>query len=209
MPIYRLQTSLQDDSGLPRDQFVNSIHVDSGTGSQADQEAWSGALGLFYGGFQSYLSPVIRLTGHTVKTYLVGAPLESPPTHTYTFDLTAIGSTSLPNEVACCLSMRGALHPGWNRQSTRGRIYIGPLAVSASENVTGGGAVPATPFRLELTARFKTLCTNIAAVNGAVGIYSKLHGAITPVIECSVDNEWDTQRSRGHRATAKTVLAIP
>jgi hypothetical protein len=49
---------------------------------------------------------------------------------------------------------------------------------------------------------------NIAGHQGQWVIYSKLHNATTDVKEISMDNEWDTVRSRGYRATAKTILPL-
>ena len=208
MPIYRLQVSLQSDSGLPRDQFVNSIYVDTIADTDQDRVEWGASVGNFYNGIATYLSPVIADSGHTVKMYTVGAPLETPPRYTSQFQINGIAGTPLPNEVASCLSFKGAVHVGWQLQSTRGRIYLGPLntgAMAAGE----AGSVPSTGFRSAVTTAAAALAASIKLHGGVWGVYSKTHGAITPLTEISMDNEWDTQRSRGYRATLKTKVILP
>lgn len=213
MPIYRLQTSLQDHSGLARDQFVNSIYIDSiSPGTDPQFEAWSVGLVVFYTAIQDFMANTIGLTGHVTKTYLVGAPLGSPPAHVHTFTLSPSTGAAYPNEVAACLSFHGALHPGWARQSTRGRIYLGPLATASGAAIPGGGSMPSSTFRNAATAAAAALATTIHTGDGGVNsrwcVYSKKHTASTPIVEVSMDDAWDTQRSRGTRPTFKTAVAV-
>jgi hypothetical protein len=210
MPIYRIQTSLQSDSGLPRDLFVNSIHVNTGSQeSPTNLEAICHKVEDFYKAMNNYLSPVIAQNGHTCKVYLQGAPLETPPKAQTVWSLTSAPSgAALPNEVASCVSFHGDRNVAWQPQSNRGRIYLGPLAQNAADMVAGGGSVPSTAFRTEAVTRAVQMGEGIGALQSEWVIWSKLHNASTQVKSVSMDNEWDTVRSRGYRATAKTIMPL-
>lgn len=209
MPTYRLQTSLFDRSGLPRDEYVSSVHVAfPATATTIQLDNCLGAMQNFYTAIASYLSPTIRYADHTSKAYLLGAPLKSPPvdSRTWTFGV-APGGQALPNEVASCLSFHGSVQPGVAAQSWRGRIFIGPLNTSCV--ATGG-----TNSNMNVAFRTAVLdaAADMAALLNADGkwvIASKKLHEVFPVANFSMDDAWDTQRSRGLRPNTREARAIP
>jgi hypothetical protein len=209
MSTYRIQTSLQADSGLPRDQFVSSLYVSTSIVLPPIYNGWCNRINEFYKDLASVFSPVMSQTGHVQKVYLVGAPLDSPPVHVQTFDFTyAPTGSALPNEVASCLTFHGAPHAGWQRQSTYGRIYMGPWNTAATEMVSGGGSIVSANVRGSIINGAVTMAAGINALDGTWVVHSKLHSADTKVTQVSMNDEWDTVRSRGFRQTARTIAAI-
>lgn len=209
MAIYRIQTSLQADSGLPRDQFVNSIHVDYDGALPGIYDGWCNAVRTFYLAISTYLSPVIAQNGHTSKVYAIAAPLESPPVFSTTWSfVTTPSGTAMPNEVASCLSYRAERNPLWERQSTYGRIYIGPVNTNTADTIPAGGSIPGVVFQSGVTNAASAMDDALTAAGATWVVYSKLHNLGSRVIEASMNNEWDTVRSRGFRATSRTVVPI-
>jgi hypothetical protein len=99
-----------------------------------------------------------------------------------------------PREVALCLSY----FSGRNLPSQRGRIYIGPFAQADMETRPNS-------FRIE---DLRTLATGLAGVGGADvdwSLHSPKRGGLQTITNVWVDNEWDTIRSRGLRATARSA----
>lgn len=149
MTMLRLQVIHKHLSGLPRDNFVNTFHVQQiGTAgiTLGDIEDIAEAVRDFYvvapGGvgetMSEQFSDVVATTGHEVRAYLMeedtglrtGAEGD-PPEHTEVFDhlgRNAAGSrTGYPSEVAACLSYKNTTIGGVPARRRRGRIYIGPL----------------------------------------------------------------------------------
>jgi hypothetical protein len=205
MSLYRIQTSIQDTSLLPRDQYVNSIHVHMPTMTQGSFDAIVAAAQQFYGSdIAEYWSPaVLNGVGHRVKAYLMGAALDSPPV--FETSLLSIpnppGQIGLPNEVACCVSMHADPQPGVVRQSWRGRIYIGPFNTSVV-GPAGTQQRPLGTFVGDLATSAKTYFDAINAITGAkLCVYSRKQAMAYPVTYIGIDDAWDTQRSRGNRPT--------
>lgn len=104
---------------------------------------------------------------------------------------------SAPRDVACCLSFRGSA----NTKRTRGRIYVGPYtAAQANERPSTG-----------VTDNLMVLAQGIADLGGVNidwCVRSSFGNAMHPVKHAWADNEWDTMRSRGLRATTRSTLAL-
>lgn len=211
MPLYRMQTALQDVSGLARDEYVNSIWVHwAATPSPTAEDALQVAVQGFYDRLKVFLSPAIRTLGHTSKLYLHGAPLNSPPVRSWVWNFSsATGDPShqaFPGEVAACLTFHGVPDPavGEHPQSWRGRIYIGPLsATAAGSAISPGSARPDPAFTAAMVASGQTMADDIHA--GAVlarwVVFSRKRNKAYHVQTIGCDDAWDTQRSRGLRPT--------
>ena len=210
MPIYRVQTSLQDKSGLPRDQYVNTVGLYM---SSAMDDSAIAAIGLatsgFYSGLNAYWSQTIAQNGHHTKAYLVGAPLDSPPAKETTWNMTNNpAGTPLPAEVASCLSFHADPQPGVPRQSWRGRIYLGPLGTGAMGTSSAQVGRPANAYISDVMLYAGYYLEALNAVGDLV-IISKARSKAFRVATYSMDDAFDTQRSRGNRPTRieKATLA--
>jgi hypothetical protein len=97
-----------------------------------------------------------------------------------------------PREVAMCLSFRGEA----NTKRTRGRIYIGPFKQLSCNQ------------RPDLTLRQTVLAlangiANLGGVDIDWCVRSETADQMVPVKHAWVDDEWDTIRSRGLKATTR------
>jgi hypothetical protein len=97
-----------------------------------------------------------------------------------------------PREVACCLSYRA----GPSTPRSRGRIFLGPIRAGAmnSDYVTGMVGNAANSLGQKLIS--------ILALGATWSLYSRTVQGFAEITNWSVDNAWDTQRSRGIPPTA-------
>lgn len=210
--LYRVQASLQDVSNLARDQYVNTFHIWNASESDVVDpsfSAWATAITDFYVSIKGYLSLGVSGTLGTVKVYALHDPLESPPRFVQAMNITGsgdapgAGKVPYPNEVAGCLTYHAKLQGGIvQRQSTRGRIYIGPLNNTAGETIMPEAhGRPTASFRTLISGSAKALHAALVAQSGEWVVASKVQQACYPIINFRVDNSWDTIRSRGDRPT--------
>jgi hypothetical protein len=103
----------------------------------------------------------------------------------------SIGGSAGPREVACALSYRAGPGP-----RGRGRIFCGPIAANAMTEPyvtnTVGNAVNGLGLAL----------STIVTLGAEWSLYSSRAMGFASILSWSVDNAWDTQRSRGIPATA-------
>jgi hypothetical protein len=118
--------------------------------------------------------------------------------------------SALPAEVAICVSYQAIKQSGNNQASRRGRVYLGPLG-DVSVNLADSSDVAARPT----TAVLNTCIQGIAQLDVVVAdsavkwvVYSPKLDAFAEVDNLWVDNAFDTQRRRGERPTARTVVAL-
>jgi hypothetical protein len=107
--------------------------------------------------------------------------------------------TTVPREVALCLSY----YSTFNRPGYRGRVYI-PAEFA-------GGAMGLRPTSTQMN--------NVLGWTNALGkslppghnmvVYSRKAGASYGVSNTWVDDEWDTVRSRGLKATTRVLSTLP
>ncbi len=97
-----------------------------------------------------------------------------------------------PREVACALSYRA----GPSTPRSRGRIFLGPVAMAGigGEYVSQQVGDAANQLGLALAS--------IVTLGAQWSLYSRTVQGFAAITNWSVDNAWDTQRSRGLPATA-------
>lgn len=150
-----------------------------------------------------------------------GPPPHGSPIRQALFTVGAGGGTvGLPDEVAAVLTLRGV---GWAgqpveapdgtdegdaidrpRQRYTGRIYLGPLSTSAS-TMTNGVPRLAQTLREALLFRAAALNTQVEAGGWMWGVWSRARGAVASITDVQVDDEFDTQRRRGKKASLRTT----
>lgn len=220
MPAYfKVQAALADQTNLARDTYINGFHLYYPTPAWSDDaareivlQAASNAITAFYYSWRNFMAPNISGTLNSVKFYDQSLPLESPPVATFPMTLSGGGDlpgapggsplSAMPNEVACCLTYHGQPQGGAvQRQSWRGRIYCGPLNVSAGAASTFAHSRPTTAFLATLKAAALSLHSALVTADAEWVIASKVQQMLYPIINFAVDNSWDTIRSRGDRPT--------
>jgi hypothetical protein len=117
----------------------------------------------------------------------------------------AVDGTCLPEEVAVVLSFHSLLTDipeeiGSTRPAARhrGRIYFGPLN-TASNQASDASVEPQTNAALRGAALFF-----LGLASAPWSVWSRASAAMFTVSGGYVDNAFDTQRRRGHRASART-----
>jgi hypothetical protein len=199
---YKFTVSVQHDSTLPRDAIVNTLYFrNSALGADlpivgTDLDALADDLASVFQGNWYGASPLRRIT---VKAYdTEGAPPHRPQSTRVKNDTALAVTVSYPSEIALCLSFKGGPER-WQR----GRIY---LPANLAVNWTSASTLSARP-----QSGMITQALNLAdALSGLGGpnIDWMVHSADHPdskVTEAWVDDEWDTQRRRGLKATTRTI----
>jgi len=199
----RAQVQLATTSGVLEDRPTNVFHfVMTADGATADLVTT--ALSTFYTSLGTKFPTTIASSGHTVKFYDLAAPTPRAPFAERSLTVGgARATTSLPAEVALCLSFQGTRQSGSSQARRRGRIYIGPLG----QNQAAGDGRPGSGMVADLVAAGAAL---LAASNAAVSwnweIWSPTSGQMVPVANGWVDNAFDTQRRRGVSPSSRSTF---
>lgn len=188
MAIYRVQISFPADSALPRDEMSINPHF-FGDNAQGLADALKANLIAF---------PKIATAPFKIKVY---DAQKAPPNYPLaTAEQTgAAPATGVPRELSLCLSY----YSTWNRPSYRGRLYLPFIFI--------GGAVGTRPTLAQRDAGVAAATifkTNLPAQHNWV-VYSKKLGQSNGVTNYWCDDEWDIQRSRGMKPTARSVGVVP
>lgn len=210
------QVRLPYTTNLPRDVSVNTFWT-TGSGDRLDQAAEAEvAIIRFYNEDNTnnhlsyWLSALIsRQTGACiVQTYDLADPQPRPPISQAFFTLGVAGSgNSLPMEVAVVASFHGEPVAGIRQARRRGRVYLGPLGIQASQTTLNQPARPAAEFIEDVRDASSRLASELDGEDDAPQwiVHSRVSSNNAPVIGGWVDNEFDTQRRRGLEASARTT----
>jgi hypothetical protein len=213
-----------NDTGIVRDQAVNTFHFDTPLPSSQPTDfsiAARRALDFYVEAPAGFTAPIANfmssaLSGlFTANVYDLADGQPRPLRHTEDATWAIPETTAMPNEVAVAVSYKATPVPGIPASRLRGRIFIGPLQLGSST----GGAVVAGEVRpsagcYETFARAgRVLMDKSADATGIIwvirsagrytvgGVPQPLQPPTTHRITSGyVDNAFDTIRSRGHRA---------
>ncbi len=189
----RVQVITRTAGALAVDHVVNTVHFDDfnvdptgGTNWQAFaddvRDAFTGRFGTPAG------------WGVETKVYNMADAKPRPIKAVGAFQMGNGTGGSAPREVALCLSYFSER----NLPRFRGRLYIGPWRADfMAERPTVG---------------MRDALANLAAALGGIGgpdvdwgLWSPTRNAFSKITAGWVDDEWDTVRSRGLRATTRTT----
>jgi hypothetical protein len=209
MPTYFVQAALHTSTSIPEDNIVNTwTFSGDGTGTTVgDGEAIVDALSAFYialtdesllsehffGGIEFFIyEPVLQ------APFTLGSPVF------YFFNQTLGGSgNGFPAEVAICLSWAAGPAVGVPANRRRGRIYVGPIALTAG---TGDPAVRVTQAAQDfILDAYVELANTVGPLGLPPVIWSRTEGTVFFVERSWCDNAFDTVRSRGERASARST----
>jgi hypothetical protein len=154
-----------------------------------------------------YLSPWVSRTA-TFITYNLADAKPRVPTATEETLPTAGSTSGLPEEVAVCLSYRGAIPPGASPRR-RGRIYLGPLGVGVMDYAsTTGFSHPAPTFVSALAQAATRLISQSNSDSIAWCIRSTVPSEnFVPIDAGYIDNAFDTQQRRGPKSSSRVPFA--
>jgi len=194
---------------------------------------WNEPVLTLASSLSSFISPVVSRTDERNGFRFVrlnsesGLEIGSPFFIASTFEGTGAGQP-LPQEVALCMSFKSADEDGPLRRR-RGRIYIGPLGEAHNAEAVDGAGRPTEVLINAINfaaSRLQDQASDIATepVGSSTPwvVYSRpttdawnathpgderLSGSFHRVTDGWVDNEWDTQRRRGLKATTRSTWA--
>jgi hypothetical protein len=197
MAIKRVQVSMAVDSMLPRDLVVNNLHFDDG-GVSISPTSWEDICGDICDLWQERYGSV---TGQvTAAAYDIGTPPNFPIAKV-TKGVAQYNTNKGPREVALCLSFaRNKSIP-----SQRGRIYLMP---GARTGFSGWeiGLRPTDQQMAWALGFFSQSGTGLPDIGGTdlkFGVWSPTTGVFHQASLAWCDDEWDTVRRRGLRATTR------
>ena len=195
MPRYRALVSTYKSTEQPIDRITNSLYFDD-TGVTTDAAGLAEDIANLFATYRQLPTGWDRVN---VRMYDMAEP--TPREIQGEFTNTATNTTADavgPREVACCLSFHGDR----NLPRSRGRIYVGPWWAASCQQRPGNGVIN------DLQA-LRAGLANIGGIDVRWCVFSptKTPAGGTPSFEQIqggwIDDEWDTVRSRGLRASAR------
>lgn len=202
MATRRYVVSMAGDTTFPRDRVVNTLYLNhtAEPGIPADVDQMVDDVVAVWDFF--WCGSGVREI--TCKAYELGGPPPHFPVAEHTRNLGLAPQSNIPREVAICLSFRA----DQNTKRRRGRMFL-PVFTCGS----------AGPVRDLLTVRPSTALrdrgivmaneiANLGGVDVDWSVWSGMDNAARKVEHAWVDDEWDTQRRRGLRASTRTEQPI-
>lgn len=215
MSTIRVQLTIPRDSGIPADAVVNTFHwfkvgaVNPATDGDVIIAALTDAWNVDHGdGFSlvTALASYMKPESAHIRMYDLADPEPRTPIRDEDLLFGSGGTGELPGEVALCMSYAVTRESGEVAARNRGRIYFGPFSDSRDQVETNVDSRPANALRGALASFGNVLiAANTADLYWTV--YSEVDAeAKGPVTHGWIDNAWDTQRSRGAKANARTLF---
>lgn len=220
MTISRVVVRMPYFTNIPEDVVTNTFHYETVTTPTPTQlEAMAVGVTLFYNqptgtvGIGNYYSSMLSRGSGVCEIDIYDLDTSEPrvPLESYTFTLPAAnGTPSVPTEVSVCLSYRAQFVSGSSNARRRGRIYLGPFNSGAIANGTASSfpSPNSTMITDILDAAEDHLYTGPQAVGAVWCVFSPTDNIGRAIIECWIDNAFDTQRRRGNQPTSRTVRPV-
>jgi hypothetical protein len=215
MPFIRALVELNNDSLQPVDRSTNTWHFELPDATAPTLALLTTQLDDFYTSVGGLFGPQLTGTGN-IKYYNLEDAEPRAPIGTGLVTFTP-GANGFPSEVAICLSYQGTLVSGESQARRRGRLYLGPLSITT-------GSIDSGDVRVTAAAR-TTIATAADALMDSTTIAGRrwcvfspatagpppwsagtLLDAFVTITNGWVNNDFDTQRSRGLRSSARTIF---
>jgi hypothetical protein len=190
---YVAQVAVWYDSTLPRDaEVINPCFRDNIGGTDA---------GALANDLATAVSTAVG-TAHQVRVRFYDLQGTKPvrPAGEKLLNSGNSGASTTARELALCLSFYG----GSNQPRNRGRLYI-------PANWLGISSVAVRPTiaqQQQITSYWPSVLSGLGGANIDWIVWSRRNSAATKVDHYFVDNEWDIQRRRGLRSTAREAGTI-
>lgn len=196
MALWAAQIETGADSAFARDAFVNTLHF-NGVGTflsgETDVQSIADDLGTVWKTWQN----VGTTRQVRVKIYNLDDPKPRPIRAEKIYNAGAFPASGRPREVAICLSY----YADRNIPRNRGRIYV------PCELLGGTPGVRPTTTQMNEVLAFHDKLANLGGTDLEWSVFSRADNLHKKVSNSWVDDEWDTIRSRGLRATTRVLHA--
>lgn len=232
MAIIRATVSMADNSGLGENRVVNVWHFVDSTGVLGTSAATALAtfvptfystagVGSVYSGNISRAALVHRISIAQLDVGSAGADDDVLDKVFLESSWTMSGTPSdvpLPSEVAVALSFRGDIdgipeESGVTRPASRrrGRVFLGPFTTGIMAIDAGSRTFPSASFRNNVLSAYQAMVASLKTVSPPLvhSVYSPTSGQTFPVTVVSIDDAFDTMRSRGQAATSRISQVVP
>jgi hypothetical protein len=202
MPFYTAQLVIPTADNVAANYATNTFHFEAAT--ESTLPTVSTALRTAYAFFNTQISNLARTSNWQIKWYDDEDPEPRAPVLVDTFNASGLsGVPGLPPEVALCMSFQGTQVSGVNQARRRGRVYL-PFMI------TGALGTDGRPAAATLTAAAAVGNSLVDASNASSDwswtTFSRVAPGYATVVNGWVDNEFDTQRRRGRKATTRLVF---
>jgi hypothetical protein len=191
--IVRLATAVWHTSLLPRDAAMINPVVHDTLGELGDAD-WQAITDEWATAFKNW-SGLGTTNQIQVKAYDCEGPKPHYPLATTTLNPGTFTQVGSPREIAVCLSFWTA----HNVKRERGRLYIPFYWLFPASSLADR---PSATVRQKVGDLAQQL-QDLGGLNMDWSVYSKKDGVARAVSHWWVDDEWDTQRRRGLRATTR------
>lgn len=186
----RVQMARTPTNNLARDRIINTFYLDTDrldvvSGVNYDQLATDAATA-----FGNRLGGRAGFNGFEAVIYNMGDASPRQPRAVKKFTQSVPQIVMGPREVSLCLSFYGER----NVPSRRGRLYLGPF------NQSDLTERPSLDLRTSLGFLAQDI-GNLGGVDIDWVVYSPKLNTYAKVTNWWIDDEWDTQRQRGLKAT--------
>ncbi len=207
MGIFRAQVNTEAFSGASEDVAVTNFYVDSTpTLDASDLDDWTTAIKTLWDTLKGSNGWRGRATGpHTIKFYAEDTSVPNYPFAERTFSFATSGTDyDLPAEVSVALSYANDTNNSVPRARRRGRFYVSGIAAGSNDD----GKLLTQTMTTYSTA-LKDYVDDVNAITDTTAVvYSRSNTAGYEIERVWVDNEFDTLRSRGGRATERSTNNI-
>jgi hypothetical protein len=196
---YKAAISVGGPSALPRDRYITTPHFNDTGGSYTPDQAAT----LLAAGMVTWLNV---LSDIAVSIYEVaGAPPHFPVGHAVAGTPGTVLAGPSPGEIALCLSY----YASFNRPRYRGRLYLPFLWIAKATSGTTPSARPTAGQQASAMAFASTVLHPLEAHGWQWSVYSTVDHTTKTVSNYYCDDEWDTQRRRGQKPTARVAATYP
>lgn len=202
MALHRALVTLTTKDANPANFVTNSWYFDDDEDPGTNLPLIAAELEANYDDLRLSFGNTIATNGHLIEFYKLSDPTPRVPVYTHGWNFSgATGTSSMPQEVAICLSFQAAKVSGLPQARRRGRIYFGPLAGVAE---TSGR--PTSTLINNVAAFGQALLSESNISDWTWVVYSGVNNSAADVQSGWVDNSFDTQRRRGVEWTARTTF---
>lgn len=190
MPLLRAQVSLYNADSPVRDNVTNTFYLNVGFDPGVGGDGLAEDITELWDTL-TYLNGFNRIEA---RLYDMADAKPRPIVARHTRTVAGNDNLTGPREVALCLSF----YAGQNTPRRRGRMFMGPWSAGEMKQR------PVVQIQQGLVA-FAQGISGLGGVNVDWCVYSPTTGESNKVTNVWVDNEWDTQRSRGLRGDTRVA----
>lgn len=195
MTIVRAHIEWLIDPDAPENNVVNVPHFNVGAVIPGDDPSWAELAEEIAEQSKAWQSAAAVPHAVKVKVYDAEGAVPNYPKAIYQTQDTPHVMGAWPHEMALCLSYYAVN----NVPRRRGRLYLCPGLMFNSQNLDTFATGP----MMAKMGEYADVLADIGGINVDWCVWSRTERKAYAVTDWWVDNEWDTQRRRGLKATQR------